>query len=121
MRKPGFPYPRRHLLSNIVPRASTIDAMAICMIFPSRSKLLLLLTLLLPAALLRAQDNVFTGTNTGADRVRIAAADFKAGSPDAAVLKRTFDAVLFSDLGNAGVCRSCLEEPAATGNARGSE
>lgn len=50
-----------------------------------------------------AQDNVFTGTNTGADRVRIAAADFKAGSVDAAGLKRTFDTVLFSDLGNAGV------------------
>ncbi|MGI4757777.1 MAG: hypothetical protein ACRYGF_13110 [Janthinobacterium lividum] len=52
---------------------------------------------------LHAQDNVFTGTNTGADRVRIAAADFKAGSADAAALKRTFDTVLFSDLGNAGV------------------
>ncbi len=55
------------------------------------------------AAVLHAQDNVFTGTNTGADRVRIAAADFKAGSADAANLKRVFDTVLFSDLGNAGV------------------
>ncbi len=61
------------------------------------------LLLLLSAAALHAQDNVFTGTNTGADRVRIAAADFKAGSPDAAALKRVFDTVLFSDLGNAGV------------------
>ncbi|AFL88268.1 periplasmic component of the Tol biopolymer transport system [Terriglobus roseus DSM 18391] len=52
---------------------------------------------------LHAQDNVFTGTNTGADRVRIAAADFRGGTPDAAALKRTFDTVLYSDLGNAGV------------------
>lgn len=55
------------------------------------------------AATLHAQDNVFTGTNTGASRVRIAAADFKAASPDAAGLKRVFDTVLFSDLSNAGV------------------
>lgn len=62
-----------------------------------------LLLALLVAGSLHAQDNVFTGTNTGADRVRIAAADFKAGSPDAVALKRVFDTVLFSDLGNAGV------------------
>ena len=61
-----------------------------------------LLLVAAPVAL-HAQDNVFTGTNTGADRVRIAAADFKAGSPDATTLKRVFDTVLFSDLGNAGV------------------
>ena len=65
--------------------------------------MLLLAAMLLPATRLRAQDNVFTGTNTGADRVRIAAADFRAGSPDADALKHTFDAVLYSDLGNAGV------------------
>ena len=52
---------------------------------------------------LYAQDNVFTGTNTGADRVRIAAADFRGATPDAATLKQTFDTVLYSDLGNAGV------------------
>jgi TolB protein len=52
---------------------------------------------------LHAQDNVFTGTNTGADRVRIAAADFRGATPEAATLKRTFDSVLYSDLGNAGV------------------
>lgn len=52
---------------------------------------------------LHAQDNVFTGTNTGADRVRIAAADFRGTTPDAATLKHTFDTVLYSDLGNAGV------------------
>lgn len=68
-----------------------------------RSALLTLAAVLVPSFALHAQDNVFTGTNTGADRVRIAAADFKAGSPDSAALKRVFDTVLFSDLGNAGV------------------
>jgi TolB protein len=78
--------------------------MTICKRLPLR--LLLLALMLAPLASpspLHAQDNVFTGTNSGADRVRIAAADFKAGTPDANALKRTFDTVLFSDLGNAGV------------------
>ena len=54
---------------------------------------------------LRAQDNVFTGTNTGAERIRIAAADFKPQTSDAqsSSLKSTFDATLFSDLSNAGL------------------
>ena len=98
-----FPHQPRHLCSKIAPGASTIKAMALRMTSFSRCKLALLLALLLPAGLVRAQDNVFTGTNTGADRVRIAAADFHAGSPEAAALKHTFDTVLFSDLGNAGV------------------
>ncbi|MGI4852545.1 MAG: hypothetical protein ACRYF4_00695 [Janthinobacterium lividum] len=68
-----------------------------------RSALLTVAAVLVLSLALHAQDNVFTGTNTGADRVRIAAADFKAGSPDAVALKRVFDTVLFSDLGNAGV------------------
>ena len=58
---------------------------------------------LLSSAALYAQDNVFTGTNTGADRIRIAAANFRAGGGDANGLKQTFDSVLFSDLQNAGV------------------
>ena len=58
---------------------------------------------LLSTAALHAQDNVFTGTNTGADRIRIAAADFRAGSGDANGLKQTFDSVLFSELQKAGV------------------
>jgi TolB protein len=58
---------------------------------------------LLSSAALYAQDNVFTGTNTGADRIRIAAANFRAGSGDANGLKQTFDSVLFNDLQNAGV------------------
>ncbi|MEG9432578.1 translocation protein TolB [Terriglobus sp. ADX1] len=57
----------------------------------------------LGSAALHAQDNVFTGTNTGADRIRIAAANFRAGSADAGSLKQTFDSVLFNDLQNAGV------------------
>jgi TolB protein len=58
---------------------------------------------LFSSATLHAQDNVFTGTNTGADRIRIAAANFRAGSADAGGLKQTFDSVLFNDLQNAGV------------------
>jgi len=58
---------------------------------------------LLSTAALYAQDNVFTGTNTGADRIRIAAANFRAGNGDANGLKQTFDSVLFNDLQNAGV------------------
>ncbi len=52
-----------------------------------------------------AQDNVFTGTNTGADRIRIAVADFKAASADPATLplKTVFDATLYNDLANAGI------------------
>lgn len=54
-------------------------------------------------AALRGQDTVFTGTNKGADRIRIAPAGFHADTPDAASLKRIFDTVLESDLKNAGV------------------
>ena len=52
-----------------------------------------------------AQDWVHTGTNLGVDKIRIAAADFKAngGDPQTAALKRTFDTTLYSDLGNAGI------------------
>ena len=50
-----------------------------------------------------AQDTVFTGTNTGADRIRIAVADFKPLAPAATPLKRTFDATLYADLANAGI------------------
>ncbi len=52
-----------------------------------------------------AQDNVFTGTNTGADRIRIAVSDFKTGSadPNTTPLKHTFDATLYADLASAGI------------------
>jgi len=51
------------------------------------------------------QDNVFTGTNTGADRIRIAVADFKPASADPGTLplKGIFDATLYADLANAGI------------------
>jgi len=48
-----------------------------------------------------AQDNILTGTNTGADRIRIAVADFSALSTDG--FKQTFDTVLQNDLVNAGI------------------
>ncbi len=52
-----------------------------------------------------AQDWFKTETSSGADRIRIAVADFKAISadPQAPVLKATFDTTLYSDLANAGI------------------
>jgi TolB protein len=50
-----------------------------------------------------AQDNVFTGTEKGVDRIRVAAADFKPLSADSGALKATFDAVLYADLAQAGI------------------
>lgn len=54
---------------------------------------------------LPAQDWVHTGTNLGADRIRIAAADFKpvGADPQTPALKASFDATLYSDLANAGI------------------
>jgi len=56
-------------------------------------------------AQLAAQDWVHTGTNLGATRIRIAAADFKPGGadPQTPALKAVFDATLYADLGNAGI------------------
>ena len=61
--------------------------------------------LFLAAAQLPAQDWVHTGTNLGADRIRIAAADFKpnGADPQTPALKAAFDATLYSDLANAGI------------------
>ena len=63
------------------------------------------LPILFAAPRLRAQDWVHTGTNLGADRIRIAAADFKPGGadPQTPALKAVFDATLYSDLGQAGI------------------
>lgn len=58
------------------------------------------------AAAAHAQDDwVRTGTNMGAQRIRIAAADFRASGADAqtAQLKTTFDTTLYADLRNAGI------------------
>lgn len=58
-----------------------------------------------PPTLAHAQDWVRTGTNLGAQKIRIAAANFKPGSVDPQVssLKQVFDQTLFSDLQNAGI------------------
>jgi TolB protein len=60
---------------------------------------------ILAAGHLSAQDWVHTGTNLGADRVRIAAADFKplGSDPQTPSLKATFDATVYSDLASAGI------------------
>jgi TolB protein len=52
-----------------------------------------------------AQDWVRTGTNLGAARIRLAAADFNPSSadPQTSALKTTFDTTLYSDLNNAGI------------------
>ncbi len=54
---------------------------------------------------LSAQDWVHTGTNLGADRIRIAAADFKpvSADPQTPALKAVFDATFYADLGQAGI------------------
>jgi TolB protein len=63
------------------------------------------LLVMLAASQLKAQDWVHTGTNLGADRIRIAAADFKpvGADPQVPALKATFDATLYSDLASAGI------------------
>ncbi len=72
----------------------------------SRISLFALFTLLCISSFrASAQDWVRTGTNLGNDRIRIAAADFKAvgDDPQTPALKAVFDATLFSDLANAGI------------------
>jgi TolB protein len=71
------------------------------------SKLLLISTTLLIAlgtTAARAQDWYHLETDkAAADRVRIATADFKPGSPDAQDDKHIFDTTLYSDLASAGI------------------
>ena len=64
--------------------------------------ILLLATLAARAA---AQDWVHTGTNLGAQKIRLAVADFKPVGFDTALAsdKQVFDSVLYSDLTNAGI------------------
>src|ERR1700733_1324981 len=69
-------------------------------------RLLFLLLLILPFGWQAgAQDWVRTGTNLGAARMRLAAADFNPASADAQTpaLKTTFDTTLYNDLNNAGI------------------
>jgi TolB protein len=51
------------------------------------------------------QDNIFTGTNTGASTIRIAVADFKplGTDPQTAAFRTTFDTTLYADLAAAGI------------------
>ncbi len=69
------------------------------------SGLLALLTLISVAAGLQAQDTFHTETSSGADRIRIAVADFKPASADSQTspLKQVFDSTLSSDLTAAGI------------------
>jgi TolB protein len=61
--------------------------------------------LFLAAAVAGAQDWVHTGTNLGAQKIRLAAADFKMVGNDPALsnAQMTFNQVLYSDLTNAGI------------------
>lgn len=65
----------------------------------------LLTALVLCAPSLGGQDNIFTGTNTGAQQIRIAVPDFKglAADSQSESLRQTFDSTLFADLTNAGI------------------
>ncbi len=64
-----------------------------------------LITLVVLAVCLPAQDTFHTETSSGADRIRIAVADFKPASADAQTgpLKQAFDTTLASDLTAAGI------------------
>jgi len=68
-------------------------------------RILLLTTLIASAATLHGQDWVRTGTNLGITKIRIAAADFKAGSadPQTGPMKSAFDQTLYNDLRYAGI------------------
>lgn len=63
------------------------------------------LLLLVPILPTLAQDWVRTGTNLGAQKIRLAAADFKMVGNDPALsnAQQTFNKVLYSDLSNAGI------------------
>ena len=68
-------------------------------------RILFFLAIVSAAATLQAQDWVRTGTNLGVAKIRIAAADFKAGSadPQTGGLKSAFDQTLYNDLRYAGI------------------
>lgn len=71
----------------------------------TRQAAALLFSIALLTAASHAQDWVRTGTNLGAQKIRLAAADFKMVGNDPALsnAQQTFDQVLFSDLSNAGI------------------
>jgi TolB protein len=71
----------------------------------SYALLLIVALLLLDQYQASAQDWVRTGTNLGAERIRIAAADFAPTTqdPQSPSLKTAFDTTFFNDLSNAGI------------------
>jgi TolB protein len=74
--------------------------------FATKQAVRLLFTVLfLATTLASAQDWVRTGTNLGAQKIRLAAADFKlvGNDPALSTAQLTFNQVLFSDLTNAGI------------------
>lgn len=76
--------------------------MKFCSCFLTPSLLLVATLISIPS---RAQDWVRTGSGLGNSKIRLAAADFKpvGADPQTPNLKATFDATLYSDLGNAGI------------------
>lgn len=70
-----------------------------------RNRLLLATLLLTASGSLFAQDTFQTETSSGAQRIRIAVADFKPSAADGGTAndKRVFDSTLYSDLANAGI------------------
>ena len=67
--------------------------------------LFLLSVAIFSATQMPAQDWLYTGTNLGQGKIRLAAADFKpaGGDPQLPPLKAVFDSTLFNDLSNAGI------------------
>ena len=82
-RQPSRPYPSLHL--------AVVLSLAAALVLPAWSA--------------GGQDNIFTGTSTGATTIRLAVADFKplAADPQTAALKTTFDTTLYADLASAGI------------------
>ena len=68
-------------------------------------RVVLFSVIFIAAATVHAQDWVHTGTNLGVQKIRIAAADFKAASADAqsSGMKSAFDQTLYNDLRYAGI------------------
>jgi len=91
----------RNLRPHSSPRGRTVASRPL--LFLLLPVLALALGVLMPSA--GGQDDIYTGTNSGAISIRIAVADFKplANDPQAAALKQTFDATLYADLANAGI------------------
>jgi TolB protein len=70
---------------------------------PHARPFLLLLAILAAATLAAHAQDFNININKGNSTIRLAAADFKAATPDAATFKATFDSVLYADLSNAGL------------------